>query len=92
MAKKKLVTSVLSQEQIDWVKETSVHAGVGAGAVLSELINQEMRNKTSRFRHDLSQAKLRIQLEKYNDMQMELEQKKAEITRKLKGERIAVPA
>lgn len=92
MAIHKLVTSVLSQDMIDWVKETAGEAGIGGGAVLRELISQEMRNKNSQFRRELAQAKDKLLLQKYNDQELELAQKKEEILKRLKGQRVAVPA
>lgn len=91
MEKKKWIVS-FGLDRAAWIAEVAKSAGLNGSTVIDELVTREMRDKNSRFRHELAQSKLRLELQKLNDEQMDLEARRAELTKQMKGERIAVPA
>ncbi len=86
MAKKKWLSSI-DEQTISWIQEVKAEVGLAGGTIIDELVLRERQNKNSRFRQDLVQARLRLQLQKINDEEMELQARRAELTKMIKSER-----
>jgi hypothetical protein len=91
MARKKWLTT-LDEQEVKWIKEVASEAGLSGGFVISELIAREMRDKNSRFRKELGDAKLRLELQKLNDEEMVIQAKRQELTKRMKTDRVLQPA
>jgi predicted transcriptional regulator len=90
--KKRKWMAALEDRNYDWVKETSEQTGVSGSAIINALIERESKDKSFSFRSELAQERLKIELQRLNDKQAELENQKQELARKMKGNKVAVPA
>lgn len=73
---KKLVTSVLADAEIKWVRDIATQTGTSQGGVLQELIRQEMNRKDPLFKSKLAESRNVLKLQRINDHIMKLEKEK----------------
>lgn len=89
-AKKWMV--VLSDDQYDWIKDTSTKADVSGATVLRALISQAMEQNSSDFRRGLMSQQLKAELQALEDKKAEIAEKEKELRAKLSGKDGRVPA
>ena len=76
---------VLPVNQRDWIKDISSSTGLKGSDIMSELIEDCMKNNSAKFKQSLAQTQLKIKLQAINERRAALEEEAQEVKRSLGG-------
>ncbi len=80
---------VLTEEQHEWIKETSETVGIKGSDIVREVIDRTMSEDPKRFQMSLVQAQVKIKLKSLNDRKAAILEEETKLKRQLQGERVA---
>lgn len=81
---------VVTEKQYNWIKEVAETTGLKGSDIVREMVEHTMNNDTKTFISGLATTQYKIELANLAEKRQEIEDKEAELKKKLKQERVAV--
>ena len=74
---------VLTEEQHEWIKDTSSKVGLKGSDIVREIVDRVMNEDSKKFRESLANAQLKMKLQSINDKKAALMEEERELKRQL---------
>lgn len=81
--------TVITEEQYEWIKDTSEKVGLKGSDMIREILDRAMAEDQKKFRASLANIQVKIKLQSINDRKIALQEEEREVRKQLQGETVS---